>query len=127
MAMDAYSKIRRTDRSAEAHDQFQTELQETHNSIYTSMKVLCGIKCLCKYGRSLEEIFPGSVVFRLKCPNLDALLDLWHTYKSGNLEKQLMDAFISQELLDRFDCENIKLKVSIHWVDYLDCKKELGK
>ncbi|XP_060562465.1 uncharacterized protein LOC132722060 isoform X2 [Ruditapes philippinarum] len=125
MAMDAYSKIRRTDRSAEAHDQFQNELNETNANVYMSMRVLCGIKCLCKYGRTIEEVFSGSVVFRIKCPNVDALLDLWHFYKDGELQKQMKDAFISEELLQRHGCEDVDLKVEIDWKNYLDCKQEL--
>ncbi|XP_053386911.1 uncharacterized protein LOC123542619 isoform X2 [Mercenaria mercenaria] len=125
MAMDAYSKIRRANRSAEAHDQFQNELNETNAIVYTSMRRLCGIKCLCKYGRTIEEVFSGSVVFRINCPNVDALLDLWQLYKSGDLLKQFKDAFINEDLLEKYDCEDIILKVEIRWQDYLDCKQEL--
>ena len=127
MAMDAYSKIRRTDRSAKAHDQFQNELNETNANVYMSMRVLCGIKCLCKYGRTIEEVFSGSVVFRIKCPNVDALLDLWSMYKRGDLLKQLKDAFISEELLQKYGCEDVKINVDINWRNYIDCKQELGK
>lgn len=126
MAMDAYSKIRRANRSVEAHDQFQSELNETNTNVYNSMRVLCGIKCLCKYGRTLDEVFTGSVVFRLHCPNVDALLDLWNLYKSGELLKLLNDAFVNEELLEKYDCEKINLNVGIDWNDYLKCKQELG-
>ncbi|KAL4216462.1 hypothetical protein ACF0H5_024186 [Mactra antiquata] len=125
MAMDAYSKIRRTDRSADAFEQFQAEINETHANVYNSMRVLCAIKCMCKYGRTLEDMFSGSVVFRLNCPTLDALLDLWHLYKSGDLLRQFKDAFITEELLEDYNCEDIEIVVKIDWGNYLDCKREL--
>ncbi|XP_052787167.1 uncharacterized protein LOC128222251 isoform X2 [Mya arenaria] len=125
MAINAYSKILRADRGMEAYEQFQREKAETDTLVYNSMKNLCGIKCLCKYGRTLEEVYSGSVVFRLNCPTRDALLDLWHTYKVGDLTKQIQAAFVTDSLLEKFNCEEIVLKVEIIWKEYLHCKEEL--
>ncbi|XP_052265349.1 uncharacterized protein LOC127867881 [Dreissena polymorpha] len=125
MAINAYSKILRADRGRDAYEQFQREKAETDAMVYDSMKNLCGIKCLCKYGRTLEDVYSGSVVFRLHCPTLDALLDLWHTYRVGDLGRQIQGAFVTRGLLDRHGCDVIELRVQIAWKDFVQCKEEL--
>ena len=126
MALQAYSKIRRTDSSPASFSQFQNEITETNLHVYESMQFLCGVKCLCKYGRTLEEVYNGSVVFRLHCPNIDALVDLWQEYKSGKLLQQLQKHFVTEELKRDFGCDAIKLSVLISKEDYYTCKTELG-
>ncbi|KAK3600361.1 hypothetical protein CHS0354_015502 [Potamilus streckersoni] len=126
MARDAFAKIRRQDDSKPSFQQFSKELQETNDTVYQSLKILAGMKSLCKYGRSLEDILPGSVIFRLNCPNLEALEDLWATYRSGTLLKDLEEAFVTDELKHKFSADSIKLMISISEDDYTKCKYELG-
>ena len=125
MIQNAYDKIPPPD--VTSRDQHNKEVEGTRELHYNVLKLLCGIECLCKYGRLLQEVYTGSVVFRLHCPNMDALLDLWHTYTLGDLQKQLQDAFVTQELLDKCGCTSIKVKVHIRKKEYLECKTDLGK
>ncbi|KAL3885572.1 hypothetical protein ACJMK2_025623 [Sinanodonta woodiana] len=126
MARDAFAKIRRQDDSKPSFQQFNKELQETNETVYQSLKILAGMKSLCKYGRSLEDILPGSVIFRLNCPTLEALEDLWATYRSGSLLRDFEEAFVTDELKHKFSADSIKLMISISEDYYNTCKCELG-
>jgi hypothetical protein len=53
-------KIRRMDSSEHSFDRFTNEATETREQIFNSVKVLCGIKSMCKYGRIIDDIFTGS-------------------------------------------------------------------
>lgn len=127
MIDNAYDEIPPPDENLASIDQYNAETKDTNKMVYNAMKILCGIKCLCKYGRFLEEVYSGSIVFRMFCPNLEALLDLWQTYKVGNLQKDLQEAFVTDELLEQFGCEKIVLKVNIELKQYQECKQDLGK
>ena len=126
MTNEAFARIRRMDASEESFLRFSEELNEANTSVYKSLEILCGIKCMCKYGRTLDEIYSGSIVFRMNCPNIYALEDLWESYKSGDLEQLISNIFVTKDLKDKFNAADIKLKVSISWDEYKQCKNELG-
>ena len=126
MTNEAFARIRRMDASEESFLRFSQELNEANTSVYKSLEILCGIKCMCKYGRTLEEIYSGSIVFRMNCPNAYALEDLWESYKSGDLEKLIVNIFVTKQLKEQFNAADIKLKVSISWEAYKQCKHNLG-
>lgn len=127
MIDNAYDKIPPPEVGVTSMEQYHKEIEGTHDMYYSAMKLLCGIKCLCKYGRMLDEVYTGSVVFRLHCPNMDALFDLWQVYTLGDLQKELQNSFVTDELLNKFGCTAIKLKVHIKREEYLECKHDLGE
>lgn len=130
MIENAYSKITMPEEglvSREQYEQFLLERHETDKMVHNSLQVLCSIKCFCKYGRTVQDVFAGSVVIRLHCPNFDALLDLWHSYKLGDMQEELQKALVTQEMLDKFKCDSITIKVNIDYDAFLECKKDLGE
>ena len=127
MTNEAFARIRRMDATKESFLQFSKELTEANTNVYKSLEILCGIKCMCKYGRTLDEIYSGSIVFRFNCPNIYALDDLWESYKSGDLEKLIKETFVTKELKDKYNVDDIKLKVTLSWEEFKKCKKDLGK
>lgn len=126
MTNEAFARIRRMDRTNESFIKFSEELNEANTNVYRSLEILCGIKCMCKYGRTLDEIYSGSIVFRFNCPNLYSLEDLWESYKSGDFERLVIKTFVTQELKDKYNADDIQLKVTVSWEEYKRCKSELG-
>lgn len=127
MARDAFHKIRRKDDSLDSFNQFQKELDETNKTIQQAMEILCSFKSLCKHGRTIEDIFSGSVVIRLNCPDTNALMTLWEDYLSGDLTKMVNDVLVTKSLLDKFETEKIVLKVSIAKECFESCRDGLGE
>ena len=127
MAHDAYSKIRRADDSRQAFEQYQEEVNDTNMTIFDSMSILCSIKSLCKHGRTIEDMYPGSVVFVIKCPTTHALDDLWYMYKSGQIEHEVNADFLTPCMRRRHAAPYVRLKVVINEDDYLKTRKEIGK
>lgn len=124
MARDAYRKIRCTDDSKQTLEQFDHEVQVTNNSIYDAMEILCSIKCLCKYGRLIDDIYPGSVIFTINCPTLKSLDDLWSRYTSKEIESNFRKDFNGLKKKYAFD---FLLAVHISTEDYMQCRTELGE
>lgn len=127
MARDAFHKIRRKDDSLDSFNQFQKELDETNQTIQQAMELLCSFKSLCKHGRTIEDIFAGSVVFRLNCPDTNAIKTLTEDYRSGDLTRMVNECLVTKSLLDVFEAENISLSVFISDNSIESCWKELGK
>ena len=125
MARDAYQKIRRMDSSEHSFDRFTNEATETREQIFNSVKVLCGIKSMCKYGRIIDDIFTGSIVFLINCPTLKSLDHLWNDYLSGELSVILNEAFLSEKLKMKYNCPTARLHVMISIEDYQRAKDEL--
>ncbi|XP_071141077.1 uncharacterized protein [Mytilus edulis] len=125
MARDAYKKIRRWDSSEYSFDRFNTEATETREQIFDSVKVLCEIKSMCKYGRIIEDIFSGSIIFLFNCPTLLALDDLWEIYLSGKLKEMFNSAFITDELKHKYRASTARLEVVISQEVYHRARSEL--
>ncbi|XP_052096600.1 uncharacterized protein LOC127731799 [Mytilus californianus] len=125
MARDAYKKIRRRDSSEYSFDRFNTEATETREQIFDSVKVLCEIKSMCKYGRVIDDIFSGSIIFLFNCPTLLALDDLWEIYLSGRLKEMFNSAFITDELKHKYGASTARLEVVISKEVYHRARSEL--
>ncbi|XP_063438399.1 uncharacterized protein LOC134719320 [Mytilus trossulus] len=125
MARDAYKKIRRWDSSEYSFDRFNTEASETREQIFDSVKVLCEIKSMCKYGRIIEDMFSGSIIFLFNCPTLLALDDLWEIYLSGKLKEMFNSAFITDELKHKYGASTARLEVVISQEAYHRARSEL--
>ncbi|XP_060075209.1 uncharacterized protein LOC132554894 [Ylistrum balloti] len=126
MARDAFAKIRRKDDSAEAHDQFGKELQETKSRIYQAFDILSGVKAICKHERTVVDMFSGSVVFRVRCPTVFALDNLWDSYQSGDLNTIVNRHFVWDSLRSKYSDMDIGLIVTIAEGEYQLARAELG-
>ncbi|KAK3096203.1 hypothetical protein FSP39_024439 [Pinctada imbricata] len=125
MANDAYSKIRRSDDSKQAMRQYQEEVNETNLTIFDSMSILCSIKALCKHGRTLEDVYPGSVIFVIRCRTVSALDDLWRMYKSGEIDKLFTKDFLTLKMKRKYGVSNVRLRAEIKLEEYWKVRKEL--
>lgn len=125
MARNAYQKIRRMDSSEYSFDRFNNEASETREHIFDSVKVLCGIKSMCKYGRIIEDMFTGSIIFVINSPTLLALEDLWCMFDSGELRTVINNTFLTEKLKDKYNCPSARLEVHIAREDYERARKEL--
>ena len=126
MAVDAYKKIRRADDSPKSFQRFQGELCQTNNSILDAMKILSTIKVICKHGRKIDDIYPGSVVFVISCPSVTSLDELWRMYVTGELSGVINDGFLTDGIRRKHKAYDVKLRVEISKEQYLRCRKRLG-
>ncbi|XP_021368028.1 uncharacterized protein LOC110459884 [Mizuhopecten yessoensis] len=126
MAHDAFQKIRRKDDSNEAMEQFGKEVLETKSKINEALDILRGVKAICKHDRDIVDMFSGSVVFRVRCPTVFALNDLWDSYQSGDLATTLNRHFITDTLRSKYLDMDIGLVVTISEDQYRRAWRELG-
>ncbi|XP_033725972.1 uncharacterized protein LOC117315731 [Pecten maximus] len=125
MAHDAFRKIRRKDDSSEAFEQFGKEVQETRARISQAFDILNGVKAICKHERTIVDMFSGSVIFRVRCPTVLALDDLWNSYQSGELTSTINRHFISDGLRAKYSDMDIGLVVTITEEQYRRARREL--
>ncbi|XP_069103305.1 uncharacterized protein [Argopecten irradians] len=125
MAHDAFRKIRRKDDSNEALEQFGKEVQETKIRISQAFEILDGVKAICKHERTIVDMFSGSVIFRVSCPTVFALDDLWDSYQSGELTSTINKHFVSDCLRTKYSDMDIGLVVTITEEQYRRAKNEL--
>lgn len=127
MAVDAYAKIRRADDSPKSFNRFQGELCQTNNRILDAMKILSAIKAICKHGRTIDDIYPGSIIFVISCPSVTSLDELWRMYVTGDLCRLVNDGFLTDSIRMRHQAYDVRLRVEISKEQYIRCRKRLGK
>ncbi|XP_062593528.1 uncharacterized protein LOC134255012 [Saccostrea cucullata] len=127
MAVDAYAKIRRGDDTPNSFQRFQGELCQTNNRILEAMKILSAIKTICKHGRTIEHIYPGSVVFVISCPSVTSLDALWRMYVTGDLSRLMNDSFLTESVRIKHNAYDVILRVDIPKEQYLRCRKKLAE
>ena len=66
---------------------WQSELRQTNDVIMDSLEVASSVRRLCRHGRAVTRVLPGSVLLRLRCPRLTSLDDLTDMHQTGELHQ----------------------------------------
>ncbi|XP_070550142.1 uncharacterized protein [Ptychodera flava] len=74
---------------------------------------------------SLQAIGNRSISYTMDCQSLAALESLMDDYTNENLQKMMMDTFVSDQLLEEIGAIYLSLGVSIDYEEYLLCQEEL--
>lgn len=91
------------------------------------MKILSAIKAICKHGRTIDDIYPGSIIFVISCPSVTSLDELWRMYVTGDLCRLVNDGFLTDSIRKNHQAYDVRLRVEISKEQYIRCRKRLGK
>ena len=83
-------------------------------------RILETISELARLRREIVGIEDGSVVFRVICPTLEALDDLWQICTSGKLQRLFIDTYVKEEHRG-----NITINVSVNETEWQQCRQQL--
>lgn len=62
------------------------------------MKIFSVIKVICKYGRIIDDIYFGSIIFVIFCLLVMLLDELWRMYVIGDLCWFVKDGFLMDSI-----------------------------
>ena len=82
--------------------------------------------CVLPAGAKLVQITEGSVNLKVQAEHISALDTLWSLYKDGTLKEGLEDLFITDEVTEIADGEQVELIVTIDEQEYNKARKELS-
>ena len=82
--------------------------------------------CVLPAGAKLLQITEGSVYLKVQAESLAALEHLWRLYKNGILKKRLQALFVTDEMRDLADGEQVEVIVTIDEEEYDKTRNELA-
>ena len=82
--------------------------------------------CVLPAGAKLLQIIEGSVYLKVQAESLAALEHLWRLYKNGTLKKRLQALFVTDEMRDLADGEQVEVIVTIDEEEYDKTRNELA-
>ena len=74
--------------------------------------------CVLPAGTRLVQITDGCVCLTVQAESLSALKLLWNLYQDGTLQKNLHDFFVTDELRELADGEDMEVNVTIDEDEY---------
>ena len=74
--------------------------------------------CVLPAGTRLVQITDGCVCLTVQAESLSALKTLWKLYQDGTLQKRLYDFFVTDELIELADGEDMEVNVTIDEDEY---------
>jgi len=83
-------------------------------------RILETISELVRLRREIVGIEDGSVVFRVMCPTLEALNDLWEICNGGKLRRLFVDTYVKEEHRG-----NVTINVSVNETEWQQCRQQL--
>ena len=75
-----------------------------------------------KLGVDVQSCRLGSFVITVSCSSLEVLEALWNEYRTGRLKEVVQDTLVTQEVLEKLELSEVKLKTIISEEDYLSYK-----
>lgn len=84
------------------------------------------IEELRKHNRHVYDVTTGSVIVKVNCPTLLAVMDLWQLYENGTLQATVRDIFSGEKMERIARAKCIDLCVSICYQQYTKCLDELA-
>ena len=81
--------------------------------------------CVLPAGTRLVQITDGCVCLTVQAESLSALKLLWNLYQDGTLQKNLHDFFVTDELRELADGEDMEVNVTIDEDEYQNACVEL--
>lgn len=81
--------------------------------------------CVLPAGVQLIQIAEGSVILKVQAENILALDTLWSSCTDGTLRKSLQALFITDEMRELADGEQLEVSVTIEQEEYEKARKEL--
>ena len=75
-----------------------------------------------KLGVDVQSCRLGSFVITVSCSSLEVLEALWNEYRTGRLKEVVQDTLVTQEVLEKLELSEVKLKTIISGEDYLSYK-----
>lgn len=82
--------------------------------------------CILPAGAKLLQITEGSVYLKVQAESLKALDHLWRWYKNGTLKKRLQVLFVTDEMKELADGEQVEVDVTIDEEEYEKARNELS-
>ena len=82
--------------------------------------------CVLPAGAKLLQITEGSVYLKVQAESLAALQHLWRLYKNGTLKKRLQALFVTDEMRELADGEQVEVIVTIDEEEYDKTRNELA-
>ena len=81
--------------------------------------------CVLPAGTRLVQITDGCVCLTVQAERLSALKTLWKLYQDGTLQKRLYDFFVTDEVRELADGEDVEVNVTIKGEEYQKACLEL--
>ena len=78
-----------------------------------------------KLGVDVQSYRLGSFVITVSCNSLEVLEALWNEYRTGRLNEVVQDALVTEEVLEKLELSEVKLRTIISEEDYLSYKEFL--
>ena len=78
-----------------------------------------------KLGVDVQSYRLGSFVITVSCSSLEVLEALWNEYRTGRLNEVVQDALVTEEVLEKLELIEVKLRTIISEEDYLSYKEFL--
>ena len=78
-----------------------------------------------KLGVDVQSYRLGSFVITVSCSSLEVLEALWKEYRTGRLNEVVQDALVTEEVLEKLELSEVKLRTIISEEDYLSYKEFL--
>ncbi|GFO40602.1 hypothetical protein PoB_006710700 [Plakobranchus ocellatus] len=100
------------------HENWQEELRKTAPVIRSALDRADSLRAFCRHGRRIQDVLPGSVIIRVKCPTLNALVDLCHLHESGDLHGICNEMF---KVSERLSFKELTLRVTLEKTSVEKC------
>ena len=78
-----------------------------------------------KLGVDVQSYRLGSFVITVSCSSLEVLEALWNEYRTGRLNEVVQDTLATEEVLEKLELSEVKLRTIISEEDYLSYKEFL--
>ncbi|GFS02721.1 hypothetical protein ElyMa_004614400 [Elysia marginata] len=102
--------FRRLCTEVESRGNWSDEIRSTSHVIRDALDLTDSLRVLCRHGRRVQDVLPGSIIIRVRCPTLTSLVDLCDLQKSGELQNLCSRIFCVPQLVT---LNGVTLKVTL--------------
>ena len=75
----------------------------------------------------IVDVTTGSLIVKVECSSLEILEGLWEDYCTGYLNRMALKFLVTEEILDEFALDEVKLKTFIKKEEYRACQDRLSE
>ena len=75
----------------------------------------------------IVDVATGSLMVTIECSSLDILEGLWKDYSAGRLNEMAQRFLVTEEILDEFALDKVKLTTTIKKEEYRACQDRLSE
>lgn len=75
----------------------------------------------------IVDVTTGSLIIKVECSSLEILEGLWEDYCTGYLNKMAQKFLVTEEILDEFALDKVKLTTTIKKEEYRACQDRLSE